>query len=104
VVFVLRLGVGVAEYTAIQLTMRRTSHQNAALWDIRRGVKPADFAREHGVSDSRIRQLLLEDRIFSRQKLGNGRWIMFGNSMIVAPYDRPDRTLRGAGYWPSGLA
>jgi hypothetical protein len=56
----------------------------------------ADFARKHGVSDSRIRQLLLEDRIFPRQKLSNGRWIMFGNSVIVAPYERPNRKLRGA--------
>ncbi len=48
------------------------------------------------MSDSRIRQLLLEDRIFPRQKLGNGRWIMFGNSVIVAPYERPNRKLRVA--------
>jgi hypothetical protein len=54
----------------------------------------ADFARKHGVSDSRIRQLIAEDRIFPRQKLGNGRWIMFGNSVIVAPYDRQNRKLR----------
>ena len=55
-----------------------------------------EFAEKHGVSDSRIRQLLLEDRIFPRQKLSNGRWILFSNSMIVAPYDRPNRKLRGA--------
>ena len=54
----------------------------------------ADFARKHGVSDSRIRQLLLEERIFPYQKLGNGRWIMFSNSVIVATYDRPNRKLR----------
>jgi hypothetical protein len=54
------------------------------------------FAEKHGVSDSRIRQLLLEDRIFPRQKLGNECWILFGNSVIVAPYDRPNRKLRGA--------
>ncbi len=57
----------------------------------------ADFARKHGVSDSRIRQLLLEDRIFPRQKLGNGRWILFRNSVIVPPYERTNRTLRRAG-------
>ena len=55
----------------------------------------AEFARKHGVSDSRIRQLLLEDRIFPRQKLGNGRWLMFKNSGIVAPYERTNRKLRG---------
>jgi len=57
----------------------------------------AEFAKRHGVSDSRIRQLLAEERVFPRQKLDDGRWIMFGNSVIVAPYDRPNRTLRGAG-------
>lgn len=56
-----------------------------------------EFAAKHGVSDSRIRQLLLEDRIFPHHKLGNGRWILFENSVIVAPYDRPNRKLRGAG-------
>jgi hypothetical protein len=53
-----------------------------------------EFGEKHGVSDSRIRQLLLEDRISPRQKLGNGRWIMFHNSVIVAPYERPNRKLR----------
>ncbi len=56
----------------------------------------AEFARKHGVSDSRIRQLIAENRVFPRQKLGNGRWIMFGNSVIVAPYERTNRTLRRA--------
>ena len=55
-----------------------------------------DFARKHGVSDSRIRQLIAEDRVFPRQKLGNGRHLMFENSVIVAPYERPNRELRGA--------
>ncbi len=55
----------------------------------------AEFARKHGVSDSRIRQLLLEDRIFPRQKLGSGQWILYGNSVIVAPYERTNRKLRG---------
>ena len=55
-----------------------------------------EFAEKHGVSDSRIRQLLAEERIFPHQKLGNGRWVMFGNSVIVAPYDRPNRKLRRA--------
>ncbi len=57
----------------------------------------AEFARKHGVSDSRIRQLLLEERIFPRQKLGSGQWIMFGNIVIVAPYERTSRKRRGAG-------
>jgi hypothetical protein len=45
-----------------------------------------EFAEKHGVSDSRIRQLLLEERIFPHQKLGNGRYVMYANSVIVAPY------------------
>ncbi len=57
----------------------------------------ADFARKYGVSDSRIRQLIAEDRVFPRQKLANGRHIMFENSVIVAPYERTSRKLRTAG-------
>ena len=57
----------------------------------------ADFARKHGVSDSRIRQLIAEDRVFPRQKLANGPHLMFENSVIVAPYERANRKLRTAG-------
>ncbi len=57
----------------------------------------AEFARKHGVSDSRIRQLIAEDRVFPRQKLGDGRHLMFENSVIVAPHERTNRTLRRAG-------
>jgi hypothetical protein len=56
-----------------------------------------EFAQKHGVSDSRIRQLLAEERIFPYQKLGNGRYVMYSNSVIVAPYERTNRRLRGAG-------
>ena len=55
-----------------------------------------EFAQKHGVSDSRIRQLLAEERIFPYQKLGNGRYVMYSNSIIVAPYVRTNRRLRGA--------
>ncbi len=55
-----------------------------------------EFARKHGVSDSRIRQLLLEDRIFPYQKLDGGQYILFSNSVIVPPYERPTRKLRRA--------
>ena len=58
---------------------------------------PSQFAEKHGVSASRIRQLLAEDRILPRQKSASGRWILFPNSVIVAPYDRPNRKLRGTG-------
>jgi len=56
---------------------------------------PAQVAEKHGVSASRIRQLLAEERIFPYQKSSNGRWILFANSVVVAPYDRPNRKLRG---------
>jgi len=55
-----------------------------------------EFAQKHGVSDSRIRQLLAEERIFPYQKLGNGRYVMYSNSVIVAPYERTNRRLHGA--------
>jgi hypothetical protein len=58
-------------------------------------LSPSQFAQKHGVSASRIRQLLAEDRICPRQKTASGHWILFANSVIVAPYDRPNRKLRG---------
>jgi hypothetical protein len=54
------------------------------------------FAEMHGVSASRIRQLLLEERIFPYQKLSGGQWILFANSVIVPSYERPNRKLRRA--------
>ena len=56
---------------------------------------PSQFGAKHGVSASRIRQLLAADRIFPRQKTASGHWILFSNSVIVAPYERPNRKLRG---------
>jgi len=56
---------------------------------------PSQFGEKHGVSASRIRQLLAQDRIFPRQKTSSGHWILFKNSVIVAPYERPNRKLRG---------
>ncbi len=58
---------------------------------------PSQFGRKHGVSASRIRQLLAEERIFPYQKSSNGQYILFANSVIVAPYERPNRKLRGTG-------
>jgi hypothetical protein len=55
-----------------------------------------EFGEKHGVSASRIRQLLLEERIFPYQKVGGGQWVLFSNSVIVPPYERPKRKLRGA--------
>ena len=58
---------------------------------------PAQFARKHGVSESQIRQLLAQERIFPYQKSSNGRYVLFQNSVIVAPYERSGRKLRGRG-------
>jgi hypothetical protein len=57
----------------------------------------SQFGAKHGVSASRIRQLLAEDRIFPRQKTASGHWILFANRVIVAPHARPGRKLRGPG-------
>jgi hypothetical protein len=58
---------------------------------------PVQFASKHGVSASRIRQLLSQERLFPYQKSSNGRYILFANSVIVAPYEKPNRKLRGRG-------
>jgi hypothetical protein len=58
---------------------------------------PSQFAEKHGVSASRIRQLLAEDRIFPYQKSSTGRYILLKNSVIVPPYERPNRKLRRRG-------
>jgi len=80
------------------VTLKRVSpHWRRLLEVIMKVYSTAEFARKHGVSDSRIRQLIAEDRVFPRQKLDNGRYIMFANSVIVAPYERPNRKLRRAG-------
>ena len=58
---------------------------------------PSQFAEKHGVSASRIRQLLAEGRVFPCQKTASGHWILFANTVIVAPYTRPRRKLRRTG-------
>jgi len=55
---------------------------------------PSQFAEKHGVSASRIRQLLAEQRVFPYQKSTSGHWILFSNSVIVPPYEGPHRKLR----------
>jgi len=93
-----------ATFNTVTLTDRRdvtrkrvSPHRRRLLEVIMKLYSTAEFARKHGVSDSRIRQLIAEDRVFPRQKLGNGRHIMFANSVIVAPYERPKRKLGRAG-------
>jgi hypothetical protein len=54
----------------------------------------AQFAEKHGVSASRIRQLLAEARIFPRQMSDSEHWILYKDSVIVPPYERPNRKLR----------
>jgi hypothetical protein len=53
------------------------------------------FGEKHGISDSRVRQLLRDKRIFPAEKIGNVQWIIYPNAVIVPPYERPNRKLRG---------
>ena len=56
------------------------------------GVK--EFAEQRRMHPQRVRKLLREKRVFLYQKLENGRYVLFQNTVIVAPYERPNRKLR----------
>ena len=56
----------------------------------------ADFAERHNLSAARVRALIREERVFPYQQLGNGRYVLFPNTVIVAPYERPGRKMRRA--------
>ncbi len=53
-----------------------------------------DFAEQHNMHPQRIRKLLRQERVFPYQRLGNGRYILYANTVIVRPYERPNRKLR----------
>ena len=79
------------------VTRKRVSPHRRRLLEVTMKLySTAEFARKHGVSDSRIRQLIAENRVFPRERLDNGRYIMFANSVIVAPYERTNRKMRRA--------
>ena len=49
-----------------------------------------EFAAKHGITAGRVRQLLAEGRIYPARKVGSV-WLLYGNSVIVAPHDRHGR-------------
>ena len=52
------------------------------------------FGEKHGLCDSRIRQLLLQKRIFPAEKVGGTVWYIYPNAVIIPPYQRPNRQER----------
>lgn len=46
-----------------------------------------EFAEKHNITPGRVRQLLAEGRIYPAHKVGSV-WLLYGNSVIVAPHDR----------------
>ena len=53
------------------------------------------FGAKHGISDSRVRQLLRDGRIYPAEKISSVKWIIYPNAVIVGPWERPNRKLRG---------
>ena len=52
-----------------------------------------EFAKKHGVSSSRVRQLLLQGRIYPAERLSSG-WIIYPNAVVVPPFERMNRRPR----------
>ena len=78
------------------VTLQRVSpHPEYRLEAILKVYSTKDFARKYRVSDSRIRQLIAEDRVFPRQRLDNGRYIMFANS-VSGPVRAPEPQTEGS--------
>lgn len=50
-----------------------------------------EFAAKHGITPGRVRQLLAEGRVYPADKVG-GTWLLYGNSVIVAPHHRHGTT------------
>ena len=62
-----------------------------------KGLSTKTFGEKHGISGSRVRQLLRDERIYPAYKLGKRTWYIEPNAVIITPFDRPRRKLRGAG-------
>jgi hypothetical protein len=62
-----------------------------------KGYSTTTFAKKHGISGSRVRQLLREGRIYPAQKVGERTWYIWDNAVIIPPYDWPRRKMRRAG-------
>lgn len=46
-----------------------------------------EFGEKHGITPGRVRQLLAQGRVYPSQKVGSV-WLLYGNSVIIAPHDR----------------
>ncbi len=60
-----------------------------------KGYSTKTFGEKHGISDSRVRQLLRDERIYPAQKVGERTWYIWGNAVIIPAWERPNRKLRG---------
>ncbi len=52
------------------------------------------FAEKHNMHPQRVRKLLRQERVFPYQRLPNGQYILYQNTVIVRPYERPNRKMR----------
>ncbi len=53
-----------------------------------------EFAEMRGMHPQRLRKLLRQERVFPYQRLDNGRYLLFVNTVVVPPYERPNRNMR----------
>ena len=53
-----------------------------------------EFARRHNMHPQRVRKLLRQERVWPHQRLDNGRYLLYENTVIVRPYERPNRKMR----------
>lgn len=56
----------------------------------------AQFAEQHGLSSQRVRVLIRAGRVYPVERLGSsGPYVIYPNAVIVPPFRRPNRRLRG---------
>jgi hypothetical protein len=58
-------------------------------------VSVAEFADEHGLSRARVRKLIRDGRVYPVGRLDSGPYVLYPNSVIIRPFERPNRRLRG---------
>ena len=56
-----------------------------------KGYSTKTFGDKHGISASRVRQLLRDERIYPAQKAGKRTWYIEPNAVIIPPWERPNR-------------
>jgi hypothetical protein len=59
-----------------------------------KGYSTKTFGEKHGISGSRVRQLLRDGRIYPAQKVGKRTCYIERNAVIIPPWERPNRKLR----------